>query len=163
MKKLQGVRLAKGWRWSTGQGSVLCYVFLLSFRLTDVQPPQWQGSAQNCPRSWVRALALPFCIFLTFLLHFCPLAAWASAYWALCFFANFLPPICFQHPWPKYFIYLFYFYFYFIKYIFLIIKNHKNIKMINIIFLFYFIFFSHKKYLFLFKVIYYPLFFKLVN
>ena len=126
------------------------YVFVLSFELTDVQPPSGKAACKNPIGHGFEPWCLPFCIFHTFVIFYLFLAALGRSFLGLLVFSNILPPVCLQHPWPMYFYYSFYFNFYFIKYIFLNIKNHKKYKNAKFIFLVHFILFFLIKNIFLF-------------
>ena len=106
MRKIQSFWPAWGRRWSTWQGSFLRYVFIVSYKLTDVQPPRWQGRPWQCPGHGFEPWR--------YLLHFFQLQFWhfwqyGLGFWALAFFANILLPACLQHPWPiiLFFIFIF--------------------------------------------------------
>ena len=130
-------------------GAMKCYVFLFSHKLTDVQPPQWQGSALEMHRSWVRTLALPFVFFSHFSASFLAfLAAWAWFLGPLVFSNSYLPSSL-QHPWPNLLLFIFYFHFFHQMYFHKYYKNHKKYKYVKYCTFVYFILFLHKKYIFI--------------
>ena len=108
MRKIQEFWPAWGRRWSTWIGVVLCYVFIVSYKPTDVQPPQWQGSALAMPRSWVWTLALPFPFFSFIQLQFWLFFGSVGLIVGPLLFSNTYPSFACSTPGPI-FYYLFYF------------------------------------------------------